>query len=280
MNEENIIEKSLKLIFSFMDQSIKMFKSKTRNKYSKSIVLHLFESKTILNPFFEFCINNEIITDKSFMDYILTSFKTINNAILLFHPRPFIFSFIKNCINNKIDQIIIIIKNIFDFIIQNMKNNNKADSKINNYLYFNIIHFIKSLLSVFDKNPTNAQHLLINDNFKLFLSIQNLVFELSKNEIIYDAKIYVFNPNCFYESNKNKEKKESKILQSQETKVISNQIMFINLFTLSIYSSFLIKTQSQDVKGEKYALEYISKLCEKMTYNNHFISYYLYVFWS
>jgi hypothetical protein len=156
-----------------------------------------------------------------------------------------------------------------------MKNNNKADSKINNYLYFNIIHFIKSLLSVFDKNPTNAQHLLINDNFKLFLSIQNLVFELSKNEIIYDAKIYVFNPNCFYESNKNKEKKESKILQSQETKVISNQIMFINLFALSIYSSFLIKTQSQDVKGEKYALEYISKLCEKMTYNNHFISYYL-----
>ena len=79
--------------------------------------------------------------------------------------------------------------------------------------------------------------------------MQNLINELSKSEFIYDPKLYIFNPISFNKTNKNIEKKEIKILQSQETKVLSKQIIYLDIFELSMISSFLIWTS--DTNSDK-----------------------------
>ena len=274
--DENVLEKSLKFIFSFMKQSINMYKTNQKNIFAKSIFLHLFESKSIINNFFDICINNENLTKNQFKNYIISSIKEINNNILSYHPRPFIFSFIKKYIKNINSQIIQIIKNILDYIINNIKLGNSIDKSINNYLYFNIIRFIKTLLNIFEKNPIESQSLLMNDNFKIFLTLQNLVSEFTKNDIIYDPNIYTFNPVCFIETNKINEKKELKFLQSQETKILNHKIIYLNICELSFNSIFIIWTSKnkKETEAEKYAIDYISKLYEEISFGGHFISYY------
>ena len=274
--DENVLEKSLKLIFSFMKQSINSYKTNQKNNFSKSIFLHLFESKSIIINFFDVCINNEIITRNYFKNYIISSIKEINNNILSYHPRSFIFSFIKKCIKNINTQIIQIIQNIFDYIINHLKLENSNNKSSNDYLYFNIIRFIKTLLNIFDKNPIESQNLLINDNFKLFLALQKLICEITKNDIIYDPNIYTFNPACFIETNKLNEKKELKILQSQSTKILNHKIIYLNICELSFNSILLIwiSKNKTETNAEKYIIDYISKLYEEISYNGHFISYY------
>ena len=266
LNNKYDIIKSFKFIFAFMNQSITMFKNKSKNKYSKSILLHLFESKKMLNNFFYFCINNEIKADKSLIDkYVISPINHINNEILVLHPRPYIFSFIKKCIKNGNTQITKIIENICDFIVESIKNNTIPELKLNNYLYSNVIRFIKTLINSFDNYQTNAQKLLINDNFKLYVSIQEMIIQLSKSPIIYDTNIYFFNPYIFFETSKKK---------SEESKVLSNHIIYLNLFELSIISSFLISNQNVQIKEKNYLEEYSSKIYKAMSFNNHFISYY------
>ena len=277
LTDENILEKSLKLIFSFMEQVINAYKTNQNNKNSKSILLHLFESKYIINNFFDFSINNEIITKEEFKEYIISSISNINNNILTYHPKPFIFSYIKNNIKNGNTKIIEIIDNLSNFIIDTLKNNKSYNSKDNICLYFNLFRLIKTLVNVFEKNPTQSQNLLLYNKFKLFYIIQNLIIEFGKNEIIYDNKIYVFNLNYLYESNKMNEKKELKILQSQETKLLSNQIIFLNIFQLALSTSFLIWTSPKNKNtkdSEKYIKDFILKFYEEYSVNEHFISYY------
>ena len=275
LTEENVLEKSLKLIFSFMKSSINMYKTNNNNNYSKSIFLHLFESKSILNNFFYFSINNEILTKKAFTDYIITSINNINNSVFSYHPRPDIFSFIKKSIKNGKSKITLIIKNICDFIIENIKIKKTLDKSLNNYLYFNSIRFIKTLINSFEKETKESQNLLINNNFLLFFTVQLLIKELNKNEIIYDPKIYIFNPFCFKESHKNNEKKDLKILQSQETKVLSHQIILLNLVELELISIFLIWTSEINKEvTEKYSTDFMSSLYEQISKNDHCISFY------
>ena len=279
LNDESVLEKSLKLIFAFMKLNISTYKSNNKNKifFSRSIVYHLFESKSIINNFFDFCLNNEIITKNTFKNYIISSIQEINNEVLLYHPRPYIFSFIKRMIKSPNTQIIQIIKNICEHFIENLELDESTNLSINNYLLFNEIRFIKTMINIFEKNPLESQNLLTLNNYVLFISIQNLINKLLENEIIYDPHIYTFNPFCFKESNKNKEKKEIKILQSQETKVLSDNIIFLNSFELSLNAILLIWTQKkeEEVKNaEKYAIGYISKLFDNMVYGDHFYSYY------
>ena len=276
LNDENVLEKSLKLIFSFMNQCINTHKNNQNQNNSKSTFLHLFESKSIMNNFFDFCINNEIITKPIFKEYINSSIKDINNNMLIYHPRPYLFSFIKKSLKNVNSQIIKIIKNIFDYINEILKNGNNFDTSLNNYLYFNINRFIKTLLNTFEKIPTESQNLLINDNFIIFISLHNLIHQLNKSEIIYDPNLYIFNPIYLNKTNKTNEKKEIKILQSQETKVLNNQIIYLNVFEVALHSFILIWTydKKKESNTEKYVVEYISKLYEEMLYNGHFLSYY------
>ena len=276
LKDESTLENSLKLIFYFMKQNIKLYKADQNNKYSKSIFLHLFESKSIMNDFFDFSINNPIIINDSYKDYNISAIREINNNILSYHPRPFIFSFIKSCIKKENKSIVKIIKNLSDFIIECLKNGNSPDLNSKCYLYFNEIRFINTLVNTFEKNQKESQNILLINDFELYHIIQNLINELVKNEIIYDTKIYVFNLKCFYITNKINEKKEIKILQSPETKLLNNQIVFLNLFKLALESSILVWTSQNDERrnGEKYAIDYISSFYEKMCFNGHFITYY------
>ena len=274
LSDAIVLERSLKFILIFMLQTITSYQQNCNNKYSKSILLHLFESKSIMNNFFDFCVNSDKIKD-TFKKNIIPSIKDINNNVLLYHPRPFIFSYIKRCIDNVNSHTVSIIYNICDFISQQIKRNNKQILKINNYLYFNEIRFISTLIKKFEKNQNESQNLLTSDDLMLFTKIQSLVNDFSKSEILYDNQIYIFNPDCFYEPNKKKENKDIKILQSQETKILNNQILFLDIFELSLISSYLIwiSPKKEEIK-EKNAFDNISKLDELMSREGHFISYY------
>ena len=276
LKDETTLENSLKLIYFFMKQNINLYKANQNNKYSKSIFLHLFESKSIMNDFFDFSINNPIIINDSYKDYNISAIREINNNILSYHPRPFLFSFIKNCIKKGNKPIVKIIKNLSNFIIECLKNGNLPDLNSKCFLYFNEIRFINTLVTTFEKNRKESQNILLINDFELYHILQNLINELIKNEIMYDTKIYVFNPKCFYILNKINEKKEVKILQSSETKFLNNQIVFLNLFKLVLESSILVWISQNDEQrnGEKCAIDYISNFYENMCFNGHFITYY------
>ena len=276
LKDETTLENSLKLIYFFMKQNINLYKANQNNKYSKSIFLHLFESKSIMNDFFDFSINNPIIINDSYKDYNISAIREINNNILSYHPRPFLFSFIKNCIKKGNKPIAKIIKNLSNFIIECLKNGNLPDLNSKCFLYFNEIRFINTLVNTFEKNRKESQNILLINDFELYHILQNLINELIKNEIMYDTKIYVFNPKCFYILNKINEKKEVKILQSSETKFLNNQIVFLNLFKLVLESSILVWISQNDEQrnGEKCAIDYISNFYENMCFNGHFITYY------
>ena len=277
LKDEETLEKSLKLIYFFMKQNINLYKANQNNIFSKSIFLHLFESKSIMNDFFGFSINNPIIMNDSYKEYNISSIRDINNNVLSYHPRPFIFSFIKGCLKKGNEKIVKIIRNLCDFIIECLKNGNSPDLNSKCYLYFNEISFINTLVISFEKNQKESQNILLFNNFELYHIIQNLIKELIKNEIIYDIKIYSFNPKCFYILNKNNEKKELKILQSPETKFLNDQIVFLNLFKLALESSILVWISQNDkqTSGEKSAIDYISTFYENMCLNGHFITYYI-----
>ena len=272
LNDEIILEQSLKLVFSLMRESIRAFKSSQKGSISKSLFFHLFESKSIINHFFDFSINNEIISKKSFKDYIIASIKEINYDVLSYHPRPYIFSFIKIYSKNINSKINLVIKNICDSLIDNLTSKNLSNSNINNYLYLNQIRFIKSLLYVFEKYSIRSQNLLMSEDFSLFFSIQNFLIEIFNSDIIYDNRIYLYNPDYL----KNKDKKESKILQSQETIVINNKIIYIISLELALATFFLLWTYDNNKKEtvEIYAKDFILNLFNKMLYKGHFISYY------
>lgn len=276
INEEVVLEKSLKLIFYFMKQVIIRYKSNQNNIYSKSILLHLFESKSIINNFFDFSINNEIITKKEFKEFIKSFINKINNNVLSYHPKPFIFSYIRNNIKNGNLYIVHVIKNICEFIIECLKRGNLPDLKINNYLYFNEIHFIKTLANSIEKNPDKSQKILLNENYELFHVFFKLIQELTKNQIFFDSNIYTFNPKFSFELNKMNDKKEIKILQSSETKVLSNQIIFLNIFRLALVSTYIIYiSPNQDIKNiESNIFDYYSNFFEEITFKGHFVSYY------
>ena len=276
INEEVVLEKSLKLIFKFMEQIISKYKTNQNNLNSKIILLHLFESKSIINNFFDFSISNEIITKKPIKEFIKSSINNINNNVLSYHPKPFIFSYIRKNIKNGNLYISHVIKNICEFIIECLKRENLPDLKINNYLYFNEIHFIKTLSNSIEKNPDNSHKILLNENFELLQTIYKLVQELSKNQIFFDLNIYTFNPKFSFEVNKMNDKKEIKILQSSETKVLSNQNIFFNIFRLALISTYIMYiTPSKDLKNiESIIFDYYSNFFEKITFKGHFISYY------
>ena len=276
INEEVVLEKSLKLIFNFMNQIISKYKINLNNINSKIILLHLFESKSIINNFFDFSTNNEIITKKPIKDFIKSSIININNNVLSYHPKPFIFSYIRNNIKNGNLFIVHVIKNICEFIIECLKRGNLPDLEINNYLYFNEIHFIKTLSNSIEKNQDKSQKLLLNENFELFHAIHKLIQELTKNQIFFDSNIYTFNPKFSFELNKINDKKEIKILQSSETKVLSNQNTFLNTFRLALISTYLIYISPNiDFKNiESTIFDYFSNFYEAIAFKGHFVSYY------
>ena len=338
INKKDEIKKSLKLIFCFLKKCISEYKSIGNDKkmpiynirYYKKKFYHLFESKTIMNKLFEFCLlnNNKYITE-DLSENLIINIINICNCVMEYHPRPFIFSFIKSSIKNKDTQknIYHIIKGIFEYIInslkkdysetsekqinldeesiklENLEDKDKEEEKenleINSYLYFNMIRFIECLIKLLSNYQIEMQKLLIENDYKLLNSLQNLIIAFCSTKLIYDLKLYIFHPNSLiqdscekfsfnYNNNnsisylsmnsncddKAKEKYDIKILQSLDSKILSNQILIINLIELIFLTMYILWTIPLD-DNQKLLHYFMKPIFDKIYIEEHFITYYL-----
>ena len=345
INNKDEMTKSLKLIFSFLEKSINDFKSievekkmpSYNIKYYKKIFYHIFESKSLMNKLFGFCLssNNTYITDDLHNFLILNIINICNNA-MEYHPRPFVFSFFKTCLKNKDIHILYVyylFQGIIEFIINNIQkdceitekekteinleeNSIKSEiieekdetenTEINSYLYYNEIRFLNSLVKLFTDYQMEIQKLLILNDFAFLNPLQRLIVAFCSSKFIYDIKIYNFHPisliqehseNVFsnYNTNsttsfismnskddeKQKEKIDIKLLQSLESKILSNQILIMNILELIFLTMYILWTIPLDDNniGSQQLLNYFMKpLFQYIFVEDHFITYYLDIF--
>ena len=346
-NKEEI-KKSIKLIFAFLRKCIGDFKSIEEDKkmplynirYYKKKFYHLFESKTLMNKLFIFCLlkNNKYITE-DLREFLIVNIINICNNVMEYHPRPFIFSFIKSCLKNKDTHknIYNIFKGISEYIINNLKKDNehfekekqrcesniddmsikfdnleekeeKENLEINSYLYYNEIRFINCLIKIFNDFQFEIQKLMIQTDYKLLNSLQNLLIAFCSSKLIYDFKIYIFHPNSLiqdssyksftnYNSNssisfltlnsssiedKHKEKYEIKLLNSLDSKMLSSQILIINIIELTFLTTYILWTipinDNNDLSTQNLLHQFMKPIFEKIFIEDHFITYYLDIF--
>ena len=237
------MKKSMNLIFSFLRKCISDFKSIKDDKniqiynikYYKKKFYHIFESKTIMNKLFNFCLlkDNKYISE-DLRESLLVNLINICNNVMEYHPRPFIFHFMKSSIKNKDirGNIYPIFKGISEYIINNLKKDtdivekekselsiedsiNKGDSlldkddkadneEIYSYLYYNEIRFLKCIIKIYKNNQFEIQKLLSNNDFKFLNSLLNLIIGFCSSKIIYDLKLYIFHPNSLIQDSKEK----------------------------------------------------------------------------
>ena len=271
IENEKILEKSLKLIIIFINDCGLNYIEDLSDKSSKSLFLHLFESKSILNKFFSFCLYNEIIAKNVFRNYFINSLKYINNNVLLYHPKPYIFSFIKNLIKFQRDETFIIIDNTCNTLVELLKS---KDSKPNNFIIQNLFRLIKTLLRSFYIYSNNIIYLLKKINLDLFYCVQNFIIEITQNDIFYEPYLYVNNSTLSFQTKEGK--KDINIFQLSNTKLLNNQVIFLNLFELALNSLYLLwHSQKQENNVIDIFKEYISKIQQNMLLNGNFIGYYL-----
>ena len=293
VKESDIYEIIMRLIYSFIKQIIDKYKSNQNDIDSRRVFIHLFENKKImnylLNSFFE---NNDdkLIKNTELKLFIESSIENINNIVLFFHPKPFLFSYIKNCIKNYKKYVIEIIKKLSEFIINDFKNNKENNNITICFYYFNRIKFINSIKNYFQNYKNNSQKLLCENKYQLFNTIINLIEEFTKNDIIFDSKIYtfnidsvlyIFNPNkndTYNEEEKRKDKKYIKSIQLTNTQIINNEGLYIILIELSlnmIYLLWTVKESFLHYVTKIHVKKFISKISEIFFLKNHLISYYL-----
>ena len=135
LNEDNDKKQFIDLIFHFLLETIEEYKSIGNNinesseeiKFVVKKFLHLFESKSLMNEIFNyFLLNKEIINDndnKHLQDIIF-----ICNSAIEYHPKPFVFSFLKMLLKN--ENINNNFTDIFNGISENIINNLKIDSDL------------------------------------------------------------------------------------------------------------------------------------------------------
>ena len=295
INNYYMYEKIARLIFSFIKQTINVYKANQNEANSRRIFIHLFENKTIMKYLLDLCYDNqnEFYTKNNILKiYIESSVINIINNILIFHPKPFIFSYIKNCIKNNKKYVVQIIKNISDNIIDGLKNIDKEkNSHITiSFYYYNRIKFINTIKNSFIMYKTNSQNLLCENDYYLFKIINNLIVEYSKSYIIYDSKMYTYNPQSlvyiynkdiegkFNEEEKKKDKSYIRSIQSNDTKIINKEGLFIIIVELSLHIIYILWT----IKGEFSNFvtrmnidELRTKISDIFFVKDHLISYYI-----
>ena len=270
VKEENLLQKCIKLIFAFINDIISRYTEDLSNKSKKSLFLHTIESKSIMNKFFSYCLNNKIVTNKEFRNFIVIYMEYINNNSLLYHPKPYLFSLINNLIKAETSEIVSLLDKCFKSIIREL-NSGKEDF---HYFYKNCIYFLKTLLNALKKYPEKFQDLFIKNNFELFHSIQHFFSDMVLNYIVYDPNLYIFN-NDIICINKN-DKNSNKFFQSSTTKLLSNQINFLNLFEISFNSIYLLwKIQDKDKNIVNICLDYIIKFHQEILIKENCIGFYL-----
>ena len=290
----DLFEKIIRLIFSFIKQTINIYKSDQSEANSRRIFIHLMENKRTMKYLFNLCLNNDdkITNNKNLKQYIESSISDIINNIIIFHPKPFIFSYIKSCFKNNNKIVIQIIKNINNFIINDLKNNeinNNYNISISFYL-FNRIKYINLIKTCFQKYENNSQSLLCEDDYYLFNIMNNIIEEFTKNYIIFDSKIYTYNPESllyiydknsddnYKEEEKNKEKKYIKLMKQTDRKIINDEGLFIIIFELSfqiIYLLWTIKGTLNNIATKLNIEKFISQINKYFYVEEHFLSYYI-----
>ena len=341
INDKEEMKKSLKLIFTFLNKCIIDFQSIEKDKnippykirYYKQLFFHLFESKTIMNKLFVFCLStdNKYITTE-LRDYFLVNIINICNNLLEYHPRPFIFSFLKKCLKNKslLGYVYCIFKGMSEFIIKSLKKESEigekekvessseesnikidinkeydTDLEIYSYLYFNEIRFVKSLLTIFNKYQVEMQKILAENEFKLINCIQKLLIAFCTSKYIFDIRLYIYHPisliqdnsekslygysstnkdvtsltiNNTKEDEKIKEKYNLKIIQSLESKLLTSQILLINIIELAYLITYILWTLNLENKDVSLLQNFIKPIFDKLLTAGHFITYYLDLF--
>ena len=130
------------------------------------------------------------------------------------------------------------------------------------------------MLYALKKYPEKFQNLFIKNNYELFHSIQKFFSDMVLNCIAYDPNLYIFN-NDIICINKN-DKNAHKFFQSSRTKLLSNQINFLNLFEISFNSIYLLwKMQDKDKNIVNICLDYIIKFHQEILIKENFIGFYL-----
>ena len=321
ISEENDKKKFLNLILHFLLQSIEEYKSlenpenksNEETKFIAKIYFHLFESKSIMKEIFNyFLLNKEMIND----DKCIQNIVYICNNAIEYHPKPFIFSFLKFLMKNEninndfteiyngiAEKIIDNIKKDSELMINEkveiLKRNKKIfDSivksenyyKINSYLYFNEIRFIKCIIKIFKAYPKASCKIIEENDFYLLSCLQKLILAFLSSNLIYDINLYIFLPTSLeyifrtdFKSlssriKKTKEKNEIKLLESSQAKLLSNQILFLDIFELSFHIIYILRTMSSNANAIIKITSFIKSISEKIYYKGHFITFYLDIF--
>jgi len=326
LNEDNDKKQFIDLIFHFLLETIEEYKSIGNNinesseeiKFVVKKFLHLFESKSLMNEIFNyFLLNKEIINDndnKHLQDIIF-----ICNSAIEYHPKPFVFSFLKMLLKN--ENINNNFTDIFNGISENIIDNLKIDSDlmtqennkdilkktkltndssiyndiytVNSYCYFNEIRFIKCIIKIFKKYPKETEKILEDKNFYLLSCLLRLILGFLTSNLIFDINLYVYHPssleNFLYtdinqiisQDKKAKEKNDIKLLESPHAKLLSNQILFLDIFELSYYIIYLLWTNpinDSSLNKLKMINTFIKPILEKSWIKGHYISFYLDIF--
>ena len=288
----DLFQKFTKLIYCLIKQIIHLYKLKQNDINLKRVFIHLFESKNIMFYLLDEFLNNNYNVNNNNNLKIFVETATINliNNLFIFHPKPFIFSFIKNCFKKNKKYVIHIIKNISDFLISDLKNKDKNNNISISYYYFNRLKFICTVKKCFQKYAKNSKLLLLeNDNY-LTNIINDLIREFTQSYIIFDSKIYTYNPESLlyiYDENKEeisneeekkKDKKNIKKIKSSKTKIINTEGILIILLELSLQVIYLLSTCKEEFNNSNinsYLTIFIQNIDKYFCKDNHFLSYYI-----
>ena len=221
IDDKKTLTNSLKLIYTFLFKVIVCYKliptvnaSQEIIDNYKKIFYTIFADKYVMNKLFTMSINftNDNITEEM-SKYLIESIIKLCNEILEYHPKPFVFSFIKTAIKNKSinKNLIPVLIGISNYIKINLKKDsddanstieNEENNNINNiielneikhYLLFNEIRFINCLKKCFLANQIEAQKLLYETKFLFLNTMQNLILSFSSSIYIYNTKCYILN---------------------------------------------------------------------------------------
>ena len=289
-------------------------------KYIKQKFFHLFESKYIINKIFDFYFSNQKnITNNYFLQniiYICNYTLEYHPVPFVFSflkrlLRNEEFNHNFNVIFIGISEFIYINLNIdsekkeqetedqedqenilkrSNVIAYDDENKNESRS-VNTYLYFNEIRLIKCLIKAFRNNPKQAKKILEENDYKFLFVLQKLIIAFASSSFIYNLNLYVFHPSSLEnisqietESNsqdkKAKEKNFIKILQTPQAKLLTNQILFIDILDFSFLIVYIlwIMPSNNDNSNTSNINEFIKPIIEKIYIQGHFISFYLDIF--
>ena len=156
-----------------------------------------------------------------------------------------------------------------------IKDNDLERGCVNSYLYFNEIRLIKCLFKIIKIYPNEFYKILKEENFKFLFDLQKLIFGFIQSRLIYNTYLYIYHPNSLENisqnetdlisshDKKNKEKNIVKYLQSAHAKLLSNQVLFLDILELSfliLYNLWTISYDDNQINKNEILLSFIKPI--------------------